>query len=249
MVDICANVVPVLNVNTVPSNISCTHATAQVVGKVSESSPDELLKIVGKDMNSVIFGRFTSSLKKQNKILNRKELGCVADSFIIAVIGARLTTELDERFIKMIEPVLYKGAYVLIIGEMNNYEQMCINNSIFKQKTIYLGMQDDVLAILDNVDLYVNPDRIGGGTSVIEAMYKAIPAVTLDHGDVALGAGEEFWVHSYAEMTEKIIKYMNDIDYYNMMSKKAKERANYMLDSDGAFTDIIREFETKFCLK
>lgn len=110
-------------------------------------------------------------------------------------------------------------------------------------------MQDDVLAILDNVDLYVNPDRIGGGTSVIEAMYKAIPVVTLDHGDVALGAGEEFWVHSYAEMTEKIIKYMNDIDYYNMMSKKAKERANYMLDSDGAFTDIIREFETKFCLK
>lgn len=249
MVDVCANVVPVLNVNTVPSNISCTHATAQVVGKVSESNPDELLKIVGKDMKSVIFGRFTWSLKKQNQTLNRKELGCVADSFIIAVVGARLTTELDERFIKMIEPVLYKGAYVLIIGEMNNYEEMCINNSIFKQKTIYLGMQDDVLAILDNVDLYVNPDRIGGGTSVIEAMYKAIPVVTLDHGDVALGAGEEFCVHTYAEMTEKIIKYMNDIDYYNMMSKKAKERANYMLDSDGAFTDIISEFETKFCLK
>lgn len=87
MVDVCANVVPVLNVNTVPSNISCTHATAQVVGKVSESNPDELLKIVGKNMNSVIFGRFTSSLKKQNQTLTRKELGCVAENYLFGYAG------------------------------------------------------------------------------------------------------------------------------------------------------------------
>lgn len=249
MLDVCAQMVPVLNVNTVPSNITYTHAAAQAVGKVSEENPEELLSMLGKNMDSVIFGRFTSSLKPQRKLIGREELGCNSEDFVIAVIGGRLDSELDQRFIEMIQPVLKDGADLLIIGNMDNYDEKCKNNNIFETKSTYVGMQDDVLAILDNVDLYVNPDRTGGGTSVIEAMYKGVPAVTLNHGDVALGAGEDFCVDSYAEMTEKIRKYMQDKEYYAMMSRKAKERADYMLDSDNAFTDIIKEFETKFCVK
>ncbi len=249
MLDVCAQMVPVLNVNTVPSNITCTHATAQAVGKISEENPEKLLNILGKNMDSVIFGRFTSSLKPQGKLIGREELGYNSESFVIAVIGGRLGSELDGKFIEMIEPVLKDGADLLIIGKMDNYDEKCKNNNIFKTRSTYLGLQEEVLAILDNVDLYVNPDRTGGGTSVIEAMYKGIPAVTLNHGDVALGAGEDFCVNSYAEMTEKIRKYMQDKEYYTMMSQKAKKRADYMLDSDSAFTDIIKEFETKFCAK
>lgn len=247
MLDICSEAVPVLNVNTVPSNITYTHATAQVVGNISEEKPETLLKIIGKTKDSIIQGRFTSSLKPQSEKLGRKQLGYKEDCFAIGVVGYRLTTELDERFMTMIEPILEKNVCLLIIGQMDNYEQVCNNNDLFRKKTVYLHEQNDVLAILDNVDLYVNPDRTGGGTSVIEAMYKGVPVVTLNHGDVALGAGEEFCVSTYTEMAEKIIRYMEDTDYYKIMSMKAKERAEYMLDSDSAFVDIIREFETRFC--
>lgn len=132
---------------------------------------------------------------------------------------------------------------------MLNYGEKYSTNVIFDKQSIYMGTQSDVLAILDNIDLYVNPDRIGGGTSVIEAMYKAIPVITLNHGDVALGAGEEFCVNTYEEITESIFRYMNDIEYYRIMSQKAKERADYMLDSDEAFTEILRKFESKFCMQ
>lgn len=249
MLDVCSKAVPILNVNTVPSNITYTHATAQVVGKISEEKPEILLKIIGKTKDSIIQGRFTSSLKPQRENFSRKQLGYGNDCFAIAVVGYRLTTEVDERFIAMIEPILEEDVCLLIIGQMDNYEQVCNNNDLFKRKTVYLSEQSDVLAILDNVDLYVNPDRTGGGTSVIEAMYKGIPIVSLDHGDGALGAGEEFCVHTYTEMTEVIIRYISDRSYYKLMSKKAKERADYMLDSDSAFADIIEKFETKFCCK
>ena len=247
MADVCAKLVPVLNINTVPSDITRTHATAQAVGKKNISDIRELLEILGKKTESIIIGRFTSSLKEQQLLLTKKDLGFPENCFIIVVVGGRLTHELDNNFVQMMEPILKQNAHLVIIGEMNTYDKMCNENIVFKKNSSYLGLQNDVLAILDNVDLYVNPDRTGGGTSVIEAMYKAIPVVTLDHGDVALGAGEDFCVKSYSEMQDKIFDYMNDLVYYNEMSNKAKERADYMLDGVGAFTDIIREFETKFC--
>lgn len=160
-----------------------------------------------------------------------------------------MTTELDDYFIEMIEKVLEKNVYIMIIGKMDNCDEKCQKYKVFKEKTIYLGTQEDVLAVLDHVDLYINPDRTGGGTSVIEAMYKSIPVVTLNHGDVTLGAGETFCVSSYDDMVEKIKKYINDKEYYDFMSQKAKERADYMLDSDSAFVDIIRKFEINFCTR
>jgi glycosyltransferase involved in cell wall biosynthesis len=163
----------------------------------------------------------------------------------MVVVGGRLTTEFTQEFFDVLHRALEMGAVLVIMGKMDSYQEFCDKDEIFKKQSHYLGMQEDVLAVLDYCDLYVNPKRAGGGTSVIEAMYKGCPAVSLNEGDVFVGAGEEFCVSTYAEMQDMIIKYMTDKEFYDIMSKKAKQRAEYMLDSDSAFVEIIKTFERK----
>lgn len=243
--DGCSKMVPVLNVNTVPSGITRTKATMQVSGNKVSDEAEKLLRKLGKSKEDVLIGRFTSSLKKQEKHFTREQLGIPKDKIALAVVGARLTREMDEEFRKMLHPVLSAGAVLVIVGLLDTYEQLCENDSVFRNNTVYLGFQTDVLAVLECCDIYVNPKRIGGGTSVIEAMSKGLPAVSVNFGDVALGAGETFCVEDYAQMQKVLIRYITDRTFFDEMSQKARERAAYMLDSDSAFVEIINAFHEK----
>lgn len=245
LIDICNKAVPVININTVPSELTCTKATVQVIGRQLTKEDENLLSLINKTKKDVMVGRFTSSLKPQINKYTRKALDIPEDKFVMVLIGWRLTYEVNQEFINMIDEVLKKGAMLMIIGKMDTYESICRRDSIFGQSAVYLEEQEDVLAILDLCDLYVNPKRTGGGTSVIEAMYKGCPAITLNSGDVALGAGPDFCVNTYEEMQKQIIRYMEDREYYKEMSEKAKRRADYMLDSETAFIETIHEFESK----
>jgi glycosyltransferase involved in cell wall biosynthesis len=259
LADACAELVPVLNINTVPSGIARTEATMQVSGRKITPQDAELLRYVHKSEEDVMLGRFTSSLKKQEHQYTRQELGILEDGFVLAVVGARLTQEMTPEFIQMLDNVFVKAEsqnqkphdnavtkiQVVIIGKMDHYEAVCQQDAIFRCHSVNLGLQDDVLAVLEQCDVYVNPDRTGGGTSVIEAMYKGLPAVTLRRGDVALGAGDEFCVSDYEQMQQVLDNYRTDKVVYNRMSAKARERAEFMLDSDTAFTEIIQKFKEK----
>lgn len=249
LADACAELVPVLNINTVPSEIAETEATAQMTGKAITEEDIQLLEYIGKTKADVIQGRFTSSLKQQSHTYTKQSLGIPENRMILTVIGGRLTSEVDDRFCSMIEPVLEAGAFLVVIGVMDTYASMCEKHKVFQENSLYLGMQEDVQAVLDCCDLYVNPDRTGGGTSVIEAMYKKLPAISLNHGDVALGAGLDFCVENYEQMTEELRHYMSDELFYKEMSEKAKKRADYMLDSDTAFQEIINGFYKRFCYR
>lgn len=245
LMDVCAQIIPVLNINTVPSEIGCTNATMQAIGRKIQDNDLEYLKWLNKTEENVIEGRFTWLLKEQTHKYTRSQLDISEDAFIMVAIGGRLTHELTMDFVEVLHPAFEKGALLFIVGNMDTYEEFCCQDELFGNHAIYLGMQDDVLAILDLCDLYVNPKRVGGGSSVVEAMYKGCPAVSLNFGDVALGAGEEFCVESYEEMQKQILRYMTDKQYYEEMSEKAKKRAIYDLDSDSAFVDIVNEFEQK----
>lgn len=86
---------------------------------------------------------------------------------------------------------------------------------------------------------------MGGGTSSVEALSKGVPVVTTDYGDVAVNVGEDFIVKDYDDMSKTIIKYIDDEDFYKEKSLKAKKRSEVLLDSDGQFTKLIKEYENR----
>ena len=71
-----------------------------------------------------------------------------------------------------------------------------------------MGYCTDLKGVVGALDLYLNPDRLGGGWSSAIALYAGIPVVTFEKGDVAYNVSEKFVVRDYKEMYEVIRKYV-----------------------------------------
>ncbi len=46
-------------------------------------------------------------------------------------------------------------------------------------------------------------------------------------------------------MADKILQYSEDKDYYNVMAEKAKKRADFLLDTEKAFREIMDEYDRR----
>jgi glycosyltransferase involved in cell wall biosynthesis len=201
----------------------------------------ELLKNVGYTEAHVIESVFTSGLKTQTEHITRLELGLQDDWFIMLVVGIRLDTEVTSEFMGMMENALEENMRVVFCGIFENYAECMESFPRLKEQSVYLGVCEDILSRVELCDLYINPTRRGGGTSCVEAMYKGLPVVTVNYGDVAVNAGEEFCVKDYNEMAEMIRKYAHDKAFYEDKSQRAKERSEVLLDTDGEFVKILQE--------
>lgn len=239
--DLCSKIVPTITISTVPSGSTQTRGQFQAIGR--EPNERELLwaKKHGMTQEHFIKSVFTSSFKKQEHTYTRQELQLPEGKFIVVLVGGRLGEEVDEDCLQMLLKLMEQGIYVAFMGKFAPFDKWKETNEVFKAYAINLGIQEDVLAVLECVDLYINPKRTGGGTSVAEALYKGVPVVTQAFGDGGLGAGENFQAPDYDEMYETVLRYKEDRDFYEEMSRMAKERAAVLTDSE---TEFVRVMET-----
>ena len=246
--DMCSRIVPTISIATVPSGLCTSEGTFQVIGHSLSEFEKKYLTEFGFNESHVIQSLFTSNFKEQTTTLSRDDLSLPNDRFIMIVVGARLTDEVTNEFLETILPLLEQGAHIAFAGTFDTYDSLCELFPTLSDNSTYLGFQNDMLAVVECCDLYVNPKRIGGGTSVAEAMYKGLPAVTLKHGDVALGAGDEFCVDNYTEMQSIILKYMTDSNFYSEMSKHALQRVQLLMDTHSSFQNIMNEFKNRITI-
>lgn len=116
--------------------------------------------------------------KKDPKNIYSKEEYGLENSFTIITVGNRLEFEIDKTIVD--EMVWLLGRYPkmkwLLTGTLEiryiskNYAQFVQNKQI-----IYLEYEDDLPALYQICDVYLNPDRMGGGISIIWAMQQALP--------------------------------------------------------------------------
>lgn len=241
--DMCSNLVPTITVSLVPSEKAVTRGQFQVIGRKISNKDLNWLKKHGYSKEHMIESLFTSAFKQQTHKYTRKELGLPQDEFIVVLVGARLDYEIDDACMQMLLKLMESGIYVVFMGVFQKFDNYAKENVLIEKYGIYLGMQDDVLAVNECCDLYLNPKRVGGGTSVAEALYKGLPVVTMDYGDGGLGAGKEFHVSDYEEMYEIVLRYATDKEFYKYMSETAKKRAKILMDSETEFVKIIETME------
>lgn len=240
------NIVPVLAVGLSPSAMETTMVSYQTLTRKLDEQDIRVLHEMGKSEDSIIQSVFTSGLKEQTEHITREQLGIPQDAFVLAVVGARLDVEVTENFCEMLESVLNEKIVVAFLGEYNEYYK--INKEKYpklKKYSYYLGFCADILAYLECCDLYVNPIRSGGGTSSVESLYKGVPVVTTEYGDVPTNVGEAFWVKDYEEMKKVIKRYYSDSEFYQKQSEYALQRVKRLLDTDGEFVKIISEMERR----
>lgn len=240
------NIVPVLAVGLSPSAMETTMVSYQTLTRKLNEEDIRILHQVGKTENSIIQSIFTSGLKEQTEHITREQLGIPQQTFVMAAVGARLDVEITDDFCSMLEDVLDENHIVIFMGKYDKYNAISGQKyPKLKRYSYYLGFCSDMLAYLECCNLYINPIRSGGGTSSVEALYKGVPVVTTEYGDVATNVGETFWVKDYEEMKQTIRKYSDDRDYYQKQSRYALQRVKKLLDTDGEFVKIISEMERR----
>ncbi len=237
--DLCSGIVPTITIATVYSGRSQTCGQFQVLGR--KISVEDLAWAEKKHLSADHFieSVFTFSFKEQEHHYSRKDLGLPEGAFIVALVGGRLNDEIDEECIHFLRRLMEQEIYVAFVGGFPKYEELR-KDSMFDKYGINMGMQEDILAVLECIDLFVNPKRNGGGSSVAEALYKGVPVVTIGYGDGAAAAGEDFFVENYDEMLEMILRYRSDEVFYAEMRQRGKERAEVLTNSSGEFVKIMK---------
>lgn len=240
LADLCSSIVPcasmALAFSTLPMTMNCIKILGRNVRK------DEL---EDSRMKDVIESRFTFELKPQKMHFTRQQYQIPEDRFVLVVIGIRLDYEITSELCDVLERVCRKGCFVVFAGIYDSYHKVKESNLLLAQNSTFIGYCDDILALMEICDLYVNPKRLGGGFSLIEAFTKGVPGVYLQTGDVYTAGGEAFSVNDFDEMEQLILRYKEDSSFYRTMSDKARERAGIMTSSLRAMKDLDEKIKKK----
>lgn len=241
---LASRIIPTLNIGLSPSELDITSIKYQTLSRCLNNNDKALLASIGKSETSIIIGTFGSSIIEQQTSRTREGAGLPSEVWLAALVGGRLNNELTSDFWAMAEKASSYGLEYVIIG---SYDQSSLDNTLSQYPTLIgkihnMGFVTDVLSYLDLCDLYINPIRIGGGTSCVEALSIGIPVITTDLGDVAINAGEQFQTATYDTMLDLIRKYVSDFEFYKSQSLLARERATKLLNAEDSFIEIINEF-------
>lgn len=231
--------VSVLTVGLTTSGIEPSLTDYQIVPPSNGNIELNLLNRMGINSRYAIEGRFTFSLKPQDEVIKREELEIAENDFVIVLVGARLDYELSDELLLMLGKLQDIPIKIVIMGVLNRFDELQEKYPWFKQNVLYLGMCKDVLSRLEICNIYVNPNRKGGGTSCVEAMYKGLPVVTTAYGDVAGIVGGDFSCSDYAEMEKLIRRYYTDKEFYKEQSDKALKLAAEYLDTEQEFERCV----------
>ena len=200
--DIMNDFCPVLTISTVFSSIPETNSLFTMVGRKVSKEEHKFIN------SEIIEIPFSFEIYNRKRIHTRSEYKIPEDKFILAVVGSRLDADVTRDFIEYMSKI--NNIFIVFIGNFESWKKRTKESLWLSENSISLGFVDDVVGVLECTDLYVNPKRLGGGFSVIEAFHAGIPAVTINYGDVAVAAGNEFCVNDYDEMIVIIDKYFTN---------------------------------------
>ncbi len=238
LADLCGHMVPVACMALAFSTLPHTKNKMKILGRKLSEQEKEIYKD-----EDIIESRFTFELKPQKEHYTRETYNLPKDRFILVIVGIRLEYEIDDEFMKLLSSVCEAGCYVVFAGIMDNYDDMMKKYQTVKENSSFIGYCQDVSALMEICDLYINPPRLGGGFSVIEAFDKGKPGVYMKVGDVYTSGGEDFAVDTYDDMYNEIIRYKEDKVYYDKMAQKGRERAKLMTSS----VEAIRDIDEQIC--
>lgn len=180
----------------------------------------------------------------------RREMFFLEESdFVLITVGIRLNTEMSKEFIDSICKNLLCQPNIkwLIVGSKNDYISQKYDNCLNARKIIYISYEEDLPALYKLCNLYINPNRMGGGASLTWAMHYGLPIATLSSSnDVMKIIGNENMIASYDAMVDYAFHLKNDLTYWKKESKKFKDRAFlYEKDQFQLLQSIIEKIEEK----
>ena len=177
----------------------------------------------------------------------RADFNLPENAFVITTVGNRLEKELTPEFIDCVCEFLKEhsnACWILVGAKINNYINAYHSEFIAKKQIIEWGYEESLYAFYALCDIYWNPDRIGAGGSMVQAMKCGIPIVTTTFpSDVLPRLGIENAINGgYDECKKYVERLYNDPAFYHEKSQLMKDRTGAGVD---AGKPILEEYINK----
>ena len=170
---------------------------------------------------------------------SRSGFGLSDSDFVFGIVGNRLDAEISDEFIELMDRLLLDlDIHFLLIGDINNPERI-LETVSFPEKVHFAGGILNAELAIKLFDVYLNPDRNGGGRSSFEALAQGVPVITYKHGDVYHTCGDEFAVSDDENLLETAGRYVADGGFMEHQKSLALERARRLSDIASTQKEVL----------
>jgi hypothetical protein len=129
----------------------------------------------------------------------------------LVVAGNRLDDELKEEFWDAIDFLIQKKSdvFLYVVGKF----QKKIPDQL-KKNVVLAGYQDNLCEFYKDMHIYINPPRMGAGTTAMLAVKSGLPVVTEASGDAFVAINRSYYVENlYQDLYEFVENYTNNTDF------------------------------------
>lgn len=161
----------------------------------------------------------------------RKDYGLQETDFVMVTVGRRLEQELDDAFIETICGLLRKHREMkwILVGAFRHERKLHSCQSLLEDGQIVLwGYEADLSGFFGLCDVYVNPDRTGGGNSLTRAADEGVPVALTEFPSDALPIiGLENAVKDYDGIADYVERLFADKSFRASESAKMSARREF----------------------
>lgn len=203
----------------------------------------EMIKRYGMEKVGIIETLYNYDMPARETSYTRADFQLTDDDFVIAMVGTRLSDELDDGNIAFIGEILALNPRIKIVlaGPLSEAFADKIAGLLPLKRLRLPGRVADIPAFYDGVvDLCVNPRRTGGGTSAAYALGCGIPCFTLAFGHVANLTHPDFVFATRADLKAAIAKALPKTARASLKAKALKGFARI-----GSRERMVRDILTK----
>ena len=179
----------------------------------SNPCPDEraLMEREGITERCRFVQQYDLAIKPPSNSLTREQFQIPPQSFVFSVVGTRLFNDVDETFLEMLEKIAADDrAHFMFAGNFHDYENKILPYVKLRGRTTFIGFQEDIMAVHNITDVFLNPARSGGGTGVVYALQAALPVLSLPVGDGGLVAEAFPQIDDYDHLAEIALEMIGD---------------------------------------
>ncbi|ONI43648.1 hypothetical protein AN641_09450 [Candidatus Epulonipiscioides gigas] len=231
-------------------DIPVSEAPNLILGRKLLPSDKKIFDLCKQNNQYILESTFTFILTPIEKCKTRQEYNLENDNIVIAIVGHRLDSEINNHYKQLLERLLTLSNKIkfLFIGIFENYEQV-LANTLILEHSLFIGNVPNLLEVYPICNLFLNPIRPGGGTSAVEALVSGIPVVTLSDCDVAYACGSKFTCQNEAEYIETVNRYIIDKSFYIDQSIYARTHGQELLDTETALRKMLYEIKKRSIFK
>lgn len=184
------------------------------------------------------------ALKPISQPITRAALDLPDAAVVLISVGSRLDSEITGNWAIRMQAWLRSHPHVvwLLVGGVAAPPTI-LDATDGSTAIRLIKHQDDLRSVLRCADIYVNPERLGGGFSVAEAMAEGLAVVALSHGDGGdkLGNDASPTLDAYFEQLNVLAA---DIQARKNMGDRLKRRFTDILDLTASGPSLLAACRT-----